>query len=86
MPSTTKDEDRYIAKTARAAAARINLDISELQITCGNGNIDMIGKIRAPRGATGSVSVRKEFQSMLNVIRNVRGVRDVQSSRVILFD
>ncbi|BCM92492.1 hypothetical protein IAD21_04372 [Abditibacteriota bacterium] len=84
--AANKEEDRHIAKTARAAAARINLDISELHITCGNGNIDMIGKVRAPRGATGSISVRKEFQSMIAVIRNVRGVRDVQSSRVVIFD
>lgn len=84
--SVNKDEDRHIAKTARAAAARINLDISELQITCGNGNIELIGKIRAPRGSSGAISVRKEFQSMINVIRIVRGVRDVQASRVIVFD
>ncbi|RYX80966.1 hypothetical protein EON83_26175 [bacterium] len=84
--AANKEEDRYIAKTARAAAARINLDITELQITCGNGNIELIGKVRAPRGATGNVSVRKDFQSMLTLIRAVRGVRDIQSSRVILFD
>lgn len=84
--SANKEEDRYIAKTARAAAARINLDISELQITCGNGYIEMIGKVRAPRGSSGNISVRKEFQSMIAVIRNVRGVRDVQSARVVIFD
>ena len=84
--SANKEEDRHIAKTARAAAARINLDISELQITCGNGNIDMIGKVRAPRGSSGAISVRKEFQSMITVIRAVRGVRDVQAGRVVIFD
>lgn len=84
--SANKDEDRHIAKTARSAASRINLDISELQITCGNGYIDMVGKVRAPRGNTGTISVRKEFNSMIAVIRNVRGVRDVQWARVIIFD
>ena len=84
--SSTKEEDRHIAKTARAAAARINLDISELHITCGNGYIDMIGKVRAPRGGAGAINVRKEFQSMIAVIRNVRGVRDVQWARVMVFD
>ena len=81
-----KDEDRQIAKTARSAASRINLDISELQISCGNGYIDMVGKVRAPRGASGSINVRKEFQSMIAVIRNVRGVREVQYARVMVFD
>lgn len=84
--SANKEEDRHIAKTARAAASRINLDISELHITCGNGNIEMIGKVRAPRGASGNVNVRKDFQAMITVIRNVRGVRDVQSARVLIFD
>ncbi len=84
--SANKEEDRYIAKTARSAAARINLDISELQITCGNGYIEMIGKVRAPRGNSGTISVRKEFQSMIAVIRAVRGVRDVNSTRVLIFD
>ena len=82
----TKDEDRHTAKTARAAAARTPLDITELHGNCMNGTIELSGKIRAPRGGSGTMNVRKEFQNLLTVVRAVRGVRDVQSSRVALYD
>ena len=67
-------------------AARVNLDIAELTITCGNGNVELFGKVRAPRGAMGSVNVRKEFLNLIIVIRNVRGVKDVQSTRVTVIE
>jgi hypothetical protein len=82
----TKDEDRHTAKTARAAAARTGLDITELNVTCMNGIIELQGKVKAPRGSTGNLNVRKEFQTLVTVVRAVRGVRDVQSARVVLFD
>lgn len=81
-----KDEDRHTAKTARAAAARTALDIGELSINCTNGAIELSGKVRAPRGANGTMNVRKEFQNLLTVIHAVRGVRDVQSSRVAVYE
>ncbi len=81
MP-VSKEEDRHLAKNVRSMASRINLDICEMEIMCGNGNIELYGKVRAPRGAMGSVNVRKEFLNLVNVVRNVRGVKDVQFSRV----
>ncbi len=84
--NNSKEEDRYTAKTARAAAARTSLDITELNITCMNGTIELMGKVRAPRGSSGNINVRKEFQTLITVVRAVRGVRDVQSSRVAIYD
>ncbi len=84
--NNSKDEDRHTAKTARAAAARTALDITELNINCMNGTLELMGKVRAPRGGTGTMNVRKEFQTLLTVVRAVRGVREVQSSRVAIYD
>lgn len=84
--NNTKDEDRHTAKTARAAAARTGLDITELNVNCMNGTIELQGKVKAPRGSSGTINVRKEFQTLITVVRAVRGVRDVQSSRVAIYD
>jgi len=84
--NNTKDEDRHTAKTARAAAARTSLDISELNINCMNGTLELMGKVRAPRGGSGTMNVRKEFQNLITVVRAVRGVREVQSSRVAIYE
>jgi len=84
--NNTKDEDRQTAKNARAMAARSMLDISELNMTCMNGTLELMGKVRAPRGGNGSVNVRKEFHNLLTVVRSVRGVRDVQSTRVAIYE
>lgn len=81
--SNTKDEDRATAKLARSAIARSALDISELHISCNGGYIELDGKVRLPRGSSGHVSVRKEFQNLLTLIRGVRGVRDANGGRVV---
>ncbi len=86
MAGTTRDEDRALAKTARAAIARTSLDITQLNIACRGGNIEMDGKVRAPRGAAGSVNVRKEFQIIKTQIHSVRGVREVYGERVSIIE
>ena len=83
---SARDEDRALAKTARAAIARSSLDISELNIACTGGFIEMTGKIRAPRGATGTVSVRKEFNILKTQVASVRGVKGVYAERVMVFE
>jgi hypothetical protein len=79
--SSTKDEDRAIAKAARAAIARSSLDISELNIGCVGGFIELTGKVRVPRGGAG-MSVRKEFQHLITLVRSVRGVKDCYGGNV----
>lgn len=82
----TKLENNAIAKAARNAIAKSTLDISELNIAFNAGTIELYGKVRAPRGATGEVNIKKEFENLKNMISGVRGVRDVQATRVVLLD
>ncbi len=86
MAGTSRDDDRALAKTARAAIARTSLDITQLNIACRGGIIEMDGKVRAPRGAAGSVNVRKEFQIIKTQIHSVRGVREVYGERVSIIE
>lgn len=86
MAGSTREEDRSLAKTARGAIARTSLDITQLNIVCRNGIIEMDGKVRAPRGSAGSVNVRKEFQIIKTQIAAVRGVRDVYGERVAVIE
>lgn len=70
---------------ARHAIAKTPLDISELHISCGQGgHIELSGQIKIPRGHIGDLNVKKEFEAMLNMIRNSRGVREVYGDRVRL--
>lgn len=82
----TKDEDRAIAKTVRSAINRINLDITEMNVSCRGGYVEFDGKIKGPRGEAGTINVRREFNHMITVARTVRGVKDVQAGRVAIYD
>ena len=86
MAANTRDEDRALAKTARAAIARTSLDITQLNIACRGGIIEMDGKVRAPRGGAGSINVRREFQIIKTQIHAVRGVREVYGDRVAILE
>jgi hypothetical protein len=79
-------EDKVIAGNCRRALAKSNLDISQLQISCAKGVIDLNGTIKAPRGASGELNIRKEFQTLVQTLRNVRGVREVYHDRVRFFE
>lgn len=81
MPAS-REEDRSIAKAVRSAVARTSIDIAELDVSCANGYVELMGRIRAPRGAEGHFNIRKEFEIMKNIARNVRGVRDINASRI----
>lgn len=82
--ANAKIENHAIAKGARNACARSTLDISELNFACQGGTIELWGKVRPPRGHTGIINLRKEFDNLQTIIRNVRGVRDIDPRRVIL--
>lgn len=86
MPANSKDEDRALAKATRQAIARTALDISELNVMCIGGYIELNGKVRAPRGQSGVLDVRKEFKQLVNVVRQVRGVKDCYGERVMVID
>lgn len=86
MAANSKDEDRYIARAARAAIVRTPIDIAELNITCNGGLIELMGKVKPMRGTQGSVSVRKEFQIIQTQISTVRGVKGVYADRVAVYE
>jgi hypothetical protein len=81
-----RDDDRATAKAVRGAIARSALDISELNIVCVGGFIDLQGKVRAPRGAAGSVNVKREFEQIKIMTRSVHGVKDCRAERVQLIE
>ncbi len=82
----SKDEDRAIAKACRSAMARTALDISELNVLCVGGYVDLQGKVRAPRGAAGTISVKREFENLKVLVRSVRGVKDCRADRIIMVE
>ena len=81
-----KMENHATARSARNAIAKSLLDISELNIACQGGSIELWGKVRPPRGHTGVINMRKEFDNLKTMIASVRGVREVQANRVILLE
>lgn len=84
--AANKEEDKLLAKAARSAIAKSPLDISELNVACSGGFIDLSGKVRTPRGHTGTLNVRKELQNIVAWVRNVRGVKDCYSGSVTIIE
>ena len=80
-----KQENTTLARTARQAIAKSHLDISELSIACSGGAIELYGKVKMPRDHTGDFDMRREFESLKNMIRAVRGVREVHGEKVKMF-
>jgi hypothetical protein len=85
MP-VSKEEDRMLSKAARSAIAKSPLDISELNIECHGGFIELGGKVRQPRGHQGHMDVRKEFKVLLTIINSVRGIKGCYGERVAIID
>ena len=84
--TSSRDEDRALAKAARSAIARTSLDITQLNIACRGGIIELDGKVRAPRGGAGSINVRKEFQIIKTQMHAMRGIREVYGDRVAIIE
>jgi hypothetical protein len=82
----SKDEDRAIAKACRSAMARSALDISELNVLCIGGFVELQGKVRTPRGSAGQISIKREFENLKVLVRAVRGVKDCRGERVQLVE
>ena len=83
MRKETKAECNSVARLCRHAIAKTPLDISELNISCGQGGqIELTGKIKIPRGHQGELNVRKEFEVLKNAIRSSRNVREVYGEKV----
>lgn len=81
-----KSDNHALAKSARNMIAKSILDISELNIACNGGTIELYGKVRPPRGHTGTINMKKEMEHIKDMILAIRGVREVNSTRVIVLD
>ena len=79
---TQKQEDALLLRAIKAQIARNPLDTSELNISVNRGIVEMIGKVKAPRGGAGEFQTRKEFQVLQTQVRSVRGVKDVYAPKV----
>lgn len=85
MRKESKAELGATACYARHAVAKTPLGFSELNIAClQNGQIELTGKIKIPRGYIGELNVRKEFGILKNNNRSSRGVREDYGERVRL--
>lgn len=86
MKVNSKAEDAAMARTARRAMAKTMLDITELNTACSNGNIELYGKVRPTREAAGGgANVKREFEALVENVRKVRGVNEVITFQVKLF-
>jgi hypothetical protein len=83
MPSN-KNEDRALARLCRATFAKTQLDVSQLEVYCTDGNVELVGKVKAPRGLAGVMDLKKEMTALKNHLRGIRGVREVYDTRVSL--
>ena len=81
LKQEAKSMGKAIAMHARHMIAKSPLDISELNISCHGGSVELTGKVRPPRGAQ-AMNVRKEFDILCDLIRSTRGVKDINSTRV----
>lgn len=81
----SKQENRTLARAARAAITKTPLDIALLNVDCHEGSIDLTGIVRPPRGQAGVMNVKKEYEILKTTIHAVRGVRDV-TDRVKVFE
>jgi hypothetical protein len=80
--ASNKYEDRALAKLCRTAFAKTSLDVSQLEVYCSDGNVELAGKVKEPRGHPGGMDIKKELQNLKNHIRTIRGVREVYDTRV----
>lgn len=84
--AVNKDEDKALAKASRSAIAKSPLDISELNLSCSGGFVELTGKVRCPRGHIGNMNMRKEFQNLVTIVRSVRGVKDCYGGGVTIIE
>jgi hypothetical protein len=80
-----KSENNHVAKIARNAIAKSQLDISGLHISCHQGTqIQLTGQVKQPVGFTGDMNVRQEFEALKHMLLTVHGVREVNGDFVKL--
>lgn len=79
-------EDKVIAMNVRRTIVRTTLDISELQIGCIRGVVEMTGRVKPPPNRAGEINVRKEFRTLCDSARSTRGVKEINFDRVQIMD
>jgi len=81
-------DDKVLAIHARHAFAKSVLDVSELNVSCHNGCIELTGKVKRPRNYPGgqSLNLRKELESLKQMVRNTHGVKGVYADKITLIE
>ncbi|NCO35450.1 MAG: hypothetical protein AUJ92_17705 [Armatimonadetes bacterium CG2_30_59_28] len=73
-------EDKMLSMHIRRILARKTADMTEMEITCVRGVVQLSGKLKEPRGFRGRLDLKDELESIMDMIRRFPEVRDVTST------
>jgi len=81
-------DDKVLAMKVRHAFTKSPLDISEMNVSCHSGCIELTGKVRRPRNYPGgsNLNVRKELEILKQIARNTGGVKSLYADKVQVID
>ncbi len=81
-------DDKVLAMKVRHSFTKSCLDISELNVACHNGCIELTGKVKRPRNYPGgeNLKVRKELENLKQMARNTAGVKSLYADKVSVID
>lgn len=81
-------DDKLLGMKVRHAFTKTMLDISELNVSCHSGCIELTGKVKRPRNHPGGTNfnVRKELEILKQVARNTAGVKSLYADKINIID
>lgn len=81
-------DDKVLAMRVRQSFTKSPLDITEMNVSCYNGTIELTGKVKRPRNYPGGslLNIRKELEILNQLARNTGGVKSVYSDKVNIID
>ena len=77
-------DDKVIALHVRHAFAKSPLDITELNVSCHQGCVELNGKVTRPRNYPGAkeLNLSRELETLTPLARTPHGVTSVYADRV----
>jgi hypothetical protein len=81
-------DDKVLAMKVRHSFTKSLLDISELNVSCHSGCIELTGKVKRPRNHPGgaNLNVRKELENLKQMARNTAGVKSLYADKINIID
>jgi hypothetical protein len=81
-------DDKVLAMKVRHSFTKSPLDISEMNVSCHHGCIELTGKVRRPRNYPGGkeLNLRKELEILKQMARNTNGVKSLYADKVNILD